>query len=154
MHPQTLTVWLTTPIGRSPSSHFYSEYRLLSGTRTTSRTLVHEEMTKQISSFVFQIHETNVDTEWRWNLVSEKMEKKLGTFYTESKERLTRGSPRLGMVLRRPNKRQNRTPKHDKRDKNTSTFRCRDLNLDTYNWKNKKICWKTRVLRGLTSQPE
>ena len=39
-------------------------------------------MGEQIPTPVFQTDETNLDTEWRWNIVSEEMEKKFETVYT------------------------------------------------------------------------
>ena len=47
------------------------------------------ENVRQVSSLDFQTDETNSDTEWKWNIVSEEMEK-FGTFYSVSKERLTK----------------------------------------------------------------
>ena len=44
-------------------------------------------MLEQISSLGFQMGETNSDTEWKWNIALEEMEKKFETFYTVSNER-------------------------------------------------------------------
>ena len=48
---------------------------------------------EQIISLDFQTEETNFDTEWKWNIVSEEMEKKFETFYTVSNERLIKAGP-------------------------------------------------------------
>ena len=55
-------------------------------------------MFEQISSLDFQMDETNSDTAWEWNIVLEKMEKKFGTFYTVSNERLIKCGPMIWTV--------------------------------------------------------
>ena len=93
MHLETLTNWLTTHLGRKPSSLPYSEEQLLSGTRITLRTLLHGRMSEQIPSLDFQTDEILFDTEWKCDIVSEEIEKKFGTFYTVSEERVTKAGP-------------------------------------------------------------
>ena len=131
MHPETLTNWLTTLSGRKPSSLLYSEDTLLGGRRITLRAPLDGRMLEQISSMHFQTDGTNFDTEWKWNIVSEEVEKTFGNFYTVSIKLLTKAGPTNWMVMRPPNKTQNETLKHDKEEKNTSTFRWKDLDLDT-----------------------
>ena len=52
-------------------------------------------MFEQNSSLDFQMDETNSDTAWKWNIVSEEMEKKFETFYTVSNERLIKAGPMI-----------------------------------------------------------
>ena len=58
--------------------------------RITLPTLLHAITLERNSSLDFQKDETNFDTEWKWNIVSEEMEKNFETFNTVSKERLTK----------------------------------------------------------------
>ena len=53
------------------------------------------KMCEQISSLDFQTDEKNFDTEWKWNIVSEEMEKKFETFYTVSNERFIKAGPMI-----------------------------------------------------------
>ena len=39
------------------------------------------KMYEQILSLDYQTDETNFDTEWKWNIVSEELEQKFGTFH-------------------------------------------------------------------------
>ena len=94
MHPQTPVNWQTTLSGRKRCSLLYSEDQPLSGMRITSTMLLPWKMSEQISSLDFQTDETNFDTEWKWDIVSEEMEKKFETFYTVSKEKLTKALAR------------------------------------------------------------
>ena len=96
-------------------------------------------MFEQISSLDFQMDETNSDTEWKWNIVLEEMEKKFETFYTVSNERLIKAGPLIWTVLRPLNKMRNGQHKADKGDKGTWTRVCEDLDLDICNGKLKNI---------------
>ena len=52
-----------------------------------------EDVRKNLS-LDFQMGETNSDSEWKkWNIALEEMEKKFGTFYTVSSERLIKAGP-------------------------------------------------------------
>ena len=111
-------------------------------------------MFEQISSLDCQMDETNFDTEWKWNIAIEEMEKKFGTSYIASRELWIEGGqtlwkevPQQTMVLKEQ-------LRHGKEDKDTLTTRWKDSHLDTYNEKHKNIWWKTRMLRGMTSQHE
>ena len=46
----------------------------------------------------------NFDTDWKWNIVSEEIEKKFETFYTVSNERLIKVDPMIWTVLGRSTK--------------------------------------------------
>ena len=94
MHPQTPVNWQTTLSGRERCSLLYSEDQPLSGMRITSTMLLPWKMSEQISSLDFQTDETNFDTEWKWDIVSEEMEKKFETLCTVSKEQLTKALAR------------------------------------------------------------
>ena len=48
---------------------------------------------EQISSLDFQTDERNSDTEWKWNIVLEEIEKKFETSYIVSNERLIGADP-------------------------------------------------------------
>ena len=52
-------------------------------------------MSEQVSSLDFQMYETNFDTQWKWNIVSEEIEKKFETSYTLSNERLITAGPMI-----------------------------------------------------------
>ena len=110
-------------------------------------------MFEQISSPDFQMDETNSDTAWKWNIVLEEMEKKFGTFYTVSNERLIKAGPMIWTVLRPLNKMQNGQHKADKGDKGTWTTVCEDLDPDISNGKLKSIWWTVQTPRGMISVP-
>ena len=93
MHLQNLKKSQPTLSGRKHCSCLYSEDEPLSGTRVTSRTLLYGKILEQTSSLDFQMDETTFDTEWKWNSVSEEMERNLETFYSALKERLTKTGP-------------------------------------------------------------
>ena len=76
---------------------------------------------EQISSLDSQTDETNSDTEWKWNIVLEEMEKKFETSYTVSNERMIRAGPMIWTVSRPLTMPQNLRPKEDKEDKDTLT---------------------------------
>ena len=80
-------------------------------------------MFKQFSSLDFQMHETNNDTAWKWNIVLEEMEKKFETSFTVSNERLIKADPKIWTVLRPLTITQNARPKENKEDKDTSITR-------------------------------
>ena len=61
------------------------------------------------------------------------MEKKFGTFYTASSERLIKAGPMIWTVLRPLIKMQNMKLKDNKEDKDTLTTDKNDSDLDTYN---------------------
>ena len=90
-----LVNWSTTLSGRKRCFHLYSEDQPLSGTRAILPTQQPGRMFEQILSLDFQMDETNSDFDWKWNIVSEEMEKKFGTSYTVSNERLTRAGPMI-----------------------------------------------------------
>ena len=52
----------------------------MSGKRTILPTQQPGRMFEQISSLGFQMEETNSDTEWKWSIVLEEMEKNFVTF--------------------------------------------------------------------------
>ena len=54
-----------------------------------------QKLFEQTSSLDVQMDGTNSDTEWKWNIVLEEMEKKFETFYTVSNERLIKAGPML-----------------------------------------------------------
>ena len=80
-------------------------------------------MFEQISSLDFQMDETNFDTEWKWNIALEEMEKKFETFSTVSNERLIKADPMIWTVLRLLNKMQNWKLEDGKEDGDISTIR-------------------------------
>ena len=69
-----LVHWQTTLSGRKRCFLLYSE----------DQSLLPGRMSEQIPSLDIQTDETNFDTEWKWNIVSEEMEKKFKTFHTTS----------------------------------------------------------------------
>ena len=75
MHPQMLVNWQSTLSGRKRCFLLCSEDQPLSGTRATLPTQ-QLRIRFEISSLHFQMDETNLDTEWKWNTASEEMEKK------------------------------------------------------------------------------
>ena len=58
------------------------------------------ENVRKIFIFRFSDGRNKFGTEWKWNNLSEEMKKKLGTFYTASKERLTKAGPMIWMLTR------------------------------------------------------
>ena len=56
-------------------------------------------MSERIWTLDFQIDERIIDTEWKWNIVSEEMEKKFEIFYSVSNERLIKAGPTIWTVL-------------------------------------------------------
>ena len=118
-HLQMLVNWQTTLSGRKRCFLLYSEDQPLNGTRTKLPTQQPGRMFQQISSLDFQTAETNSHTTWRWNIVLEELEKKFGTFYTVSDERLIKAGPMIWTVLRLLNKMPNLRLKDDKGDKDT-----------------------------------
>ena len=80
-------------------------------------------MSAKYSLLDFQLDETSSDTEWKWNIVSEELDRKIETIYTVSEERLNKAGPMIWMVLTLPNKRRNDTLQHNKEDKDTSITR-------------------------------
>ena len=70
----------------------YFEDQPLSGMRVIIPTQQRERMFEQLSSLDFQMDETKTDTAWKWNIVLEEMEKKFGTFYIVSNERLIKAA--------------------------------------------------------------
>ena len=98
--------------------------------------------------------ETNFKTEWKWNIVLEEMERKFGTSYIVSRELWIKGDQTIWkeltqqtMVLKEP-------LWHGRDDKDILTTQWKDLEIDTYNKKHKNTWWKTRMPRGMISQPE
>ena len=96
------------------------------------------QTSEQILSLDFRTDETNFDTEWKWNIVSEDMEKKFETFHLLN-ERSIKAGPMIWTVLRPLNKMRNGQHKADKGDKGTWTRVCEDLDLDVSNGKLKSI---------------
>ena len=92
-HRETLVNWLVTPSGRRHFFHHYFEDQLLSGSRSTSTTLLRGIMSEQSSFLDFHTDETNSGTEWKWNNVSEEMARKFGTSYIPSNELLAKAGP-------------------------------------------------------------
>ena len=78
-------------------------------------------MSKKKSSLDFQMDETNFDTEWKWNNVSEDREKKLVIFFTKSREPSTRVSQTKWKESLTLNQLPSETLEHDKEDKDTLT---------------------------------
>ena len=78
-------------------------------------------MSEQISLLDFQTDKPIFDTEWKWNNVSEEMEKKNQTFYTVSKERLTKAGPMIWLALKAGNKTLNETLYQDNENKDITT---------------------------------
>ena len=76
MHPQMLVNCQTILSGRKRCFLLYSEDQPLSGTRTTLPTQQPEITFEQILSLDFQMDETDLDTEWKWNIALEEMEEK------------------------------------------------------------------------------
>ena len=73
----------------------YSHDQPLSGMKAILPTQQPARMFEQISPLDSQTDETNSDTEWKWNIVLEEMEKKLETSYTVSNERLIGAGPMI-----------------------------------------------------------
>ena len=67
--------------------------------------------------------ETNSDTEGKWNIALEEIEKKFEIFHTLSSERLIKAGPIMWTVLRPLTMSQNVRPKKDKEDRDTSITR-------------------------------
>ena len=86
-----LVNWQITLSRRKRCSLLYSEDQPLNGTRITLPTLLPGKMSEQISVLDFQTDGTNSDTEWKWNIVLEEIEKKLGTSYIASRELWIKG---------------------------------------------------------------
>ena len=76
-HLRMLLNWRTTLSGKERCFLLYSEDQLVSGTRTILPTQQPGRMFEQISSLDFQMDETNLDTERKWNNILEEMEKKI-----------------------------------------------------------------------------
>ena len=131
--------WRTKLSRRKLSFPFCSEDQPLSGTRAILPTQQTGRMFEQTTSLDFQMDGTNSDTEWKWNIVLEEMEKKFETFYNVSNERLIKAGPMIWTVLRPLNKLGNGQHKADKGDKGTWTTICEDLDLDISNGKLKSI---------------
>ena len=131
---------------RGPAAEWYES-------NITNATTWEDRMFEQPSSLDFQMDETNFDTEWKWNLVLEEMQKKFGTSYTVSNGQLTRAGPMIWTVLRPLNKMQNEQHKADKGDRGTWTTVCEDLDLDISNGKLKSIWWSVQTPRGTISVP-
>ena len=74
---------------------YYSEDQPLNGTRATLPTQQPGMTFERTSSPDSQTDETNSDFEWKWNTASEEMEKKFGTSYTVSSERMTKVGPMI-----------------------------------------------------------
>ena len=74
---------------------YSSEDQPLSGWRAILPTQQPGRMSERTSSLDFQMDGTNSDTEWKWNIVLEDMEKKFVTFHTVSNERLIRAGPMI-----------------------------------------------------------
>ena len=94
-HLEMLENWHTTLSGRRRCFLFYTEDQPLSGTRAILQTQQPGKMFEQTSSLDFQMDGTNSDTEWKWNIVIEEMEKKVETFYTVSNERSIKADPMI-----------------------------------------------------------
>ena len=75
----------TTPLGRKRCFLLYSEDQPLNGTRAKLPKPQPGRTFEQNSSLDFQMDETKFDTEWKWNIVLEEMQKKFGTFCTALK---------------------------------------------------------------------
>ena len=111
-------------------------------------------MFEQLSSLDFQMEGTNFDTKWKWNIVLEEVEKDFETFCIRSRELLIKGGQVIWKELPQQTMALKELIRHGKEDKGTPTRQWKDLDLDNYNEKHKKICWKTRTLRGMTFLPE
>ena len=72
--------WQTTFSGKKHSFPLHSEAQPMSGTRAILPTQQPGRMFEQTSSLDFQMDGTNSDTEWKWNIVLEEMEKNFETF--------------------------------------------------------------------------
>ena len=83
---EMLVNWQNTFSGRKGCFLLFSEDQSLSGTRTTLPTQKPGKMSEPISSLDFQMDEANFDNEWKWNIVLEEMEKRVGNSYIASKE--------------------------------------------------------------------
>ena len=64
-----------------------------SGMKITLPRLHLEKMSEQKQKLDFQTDKTNFDTEWKWNIVSERIEKRFETFCTVSIEQLIKDGP-------------------------------------------------------------
>ena len=87
--------WQTIPSGRKRCSLVYLENPLLSGKRATLPTILPWKMSAKYSLLDFQLDETSSDTEWKWNIVSEELDRKIETIYTVSEERLNKAGPMI-----------------------------------------------------------
>ena len=76
-HLEMLVNWQTTLSGRKRCSLSCSEDQPLSGMTLTLRTLLYGRTLEQTSSQDFQMDETSLGTEWKWNNVLEEMENKI-----------------------------------------------------------------------------
>ena len=93
--------------------------------------------------------EKKLDTEWKWNIVSEEMEKSFETFQTVSNERLIKAGPKIWTVLRPLYKMQNEKLRLNKEDKDTSTTHWKDLDLDIYSEKHRISDGKPKCYREI-----
>ena len=82
MHPQMPLSSQTKRFERQHCFHLYSEDQPQNGMRTTWPTILPGRMSEHISPLNFQTDETNFDSEWMWNIVSEDMENKFENFAT------------------------------------------------------------------------
>ena len=88
-----LVSWQNTLSGRKRCFHFYSEDQPLIGTRITLLTLLPGRMSEPIASLDCQMEETNSDTEWKWNIVTEEMEKNFSIFLLRIKRTVDKSWP-------------------------------------------------------------
>ena len=88
-----LVTWQTTLSGRKRCFLLYLEDQPLIYMRITIPTLLPGRMSGQTSSPDFQTDETNFDTDWKWNIVSEEMERKLETFLHRCKQTVDKRWP-------------------------------------------------------------
>ena len=120
-HLEMLVNWQTTFSGRKRCFLLYSEDQPLSGTRITLATLQPGRMSGPISPLDFQMDGTNFDTEWKWNIVSEEMEKTFGTSYIASRELLIKGGQTIWKELPQQTMVLKELLRHGKDDKDSLT---------------------------------
>ena len=110
----------TTLSGRERYFLLCSKDQPLSGTRATLPTQQPGIMFKQFSSLDFEMDETNLDTERKWNAASEEMEKKSGISSIATRQLWTKGGQTIWKEMAQQTMVLKELLKDDKGDKETS----------------------------------
>ena len=116
-----LVNWQTILSGTKRCFLLYSEDQSLSGMRLTLRTLPPRRMFEQILSLDSQVDKTNFDTESKWNIALEEMEKKFGTSCIASGELWIKGGQMIWKELPQQTMVLKELLRHGKEDKGTLT---------------------------------